>query len=210
MLLKVLTFINKVLLYYQRGNMVKRRFLAAREDLVGGVSSIAKDRHLTLYGVVNEALQQVIRVEAMKRTLNEVVDEYMVVKTAKETGSIIVAEELLHPIVEKAYAREREPILKAWYEQGLWYGKIFPTQFPNQDPLRVLEKVMQTLIWGTSDLAVSRERDGPVLRCIGPRFSQAYTVLLATFLEGMIHAQGYQTMNKDVSRGVILITFSRK
>lgn len=188
---------------------LKRKFLAARADLADAVSSIAQERHLTLFGVVNEALQQVVRADEVKQSIAEIMDAYTVLKTARETGSLVVAEDLWYPLLERAFAIEREALLKAWYEHGQWYGKVFPAKFRAEDPVIVLEKVLQALLWGTSDVALLATGEGLTLRCIGPRFTGAYTMLLASFLDGMAESLGYVVDRKDVSRGVILMTFSK-
>ena len=44
---------------------MKRKMLAAREDLVDSVSALANRRGLTLFGVTNEALEQVLKVNEL-------------------------------------------------------------------------------------------------------------------------------------------------
>jgi hypothetical protein len=41
------------------------------------------------------------------------------------------------------------------------------------------------------------------VRIISPRFTESYTVLLASFLEGALEAFGYKITDKEVSRGAI-------
>lgn len=188
---------------------MKRKFLAARADLADAVSSIAQERHLTLFGVVNEALQQVVRADEVKQSIAEIMDNYTVLKTARETGSLVIAEDLWYPLLERAFPAEREALLKAWHEHGLWYGKVFPAKFPGEDPVKVVERVLQALLWGSSEVALLASSEAMTLRCIGPRFTEAYTVLLASFLEGVAESLGYSAGGRDVSRGVILMTFNK-
>jgi len=191
------------------GMGLKRKFLAARADLTDVVSAIAQERHLTLFGIVNEALQQVIRAGEVKQSISEVMDAYMVLKTARETGSLVISEDLWYPMLERAFSTEKEALLKAWHEQGRWYGKVFPAKFPGEDPVKVAEKVLQALLWGTSEVALLASQESMTVRCIGPRFTEAYTMLLASFLEGVAESLGYAVERRDVSRGVILITFGK-
>lgn len=187
---------------------MKRKFLAASEELVSRVSKMAKSKHLTLFGVVNEALEQVLRAEGMGKRLPEILDEYSIVKMAKEAGSLLITEDLLHPILDEAFERRRDDLMKSWRETGQWFGRFFSVQFPDRDRIEVLDKVARTLIWGASDVTVSRRGGSFALRCIGPRLGSAYTFLLASFVEGLVEAFGYSVVERDVSRGVIFLTFA--
>ena len=190
--------------------VVKRRFLAARSDLVEQVSAIAKGEHKTVYGVVNEALEQFVKAEGMGRSLAEVIDEYSVLKKAREIGSVIImAEGLWYQMLESVFEGSKDSLIKAWYNTGLWYGKYFAAEFLGQEPFKAVEKVLKVLLWGASDLAVIRSEDQVMVRCIGQKFPLSYTMLLASFLEGIGNALGYKTVGKDVSQGVILIAFKQ-
>jgi hypothetical protein len=187
-----------------------RKFLAAKENLVEALAKLAKERHLTLFSLVNESLEQILRAEGYKKSLREVLDEYEALTIAKETGCVIVMEECLYRLIEKYYREDGESISRVWYDQGSWYGRLLPSHFIAKDGFEALEKFMRTIFWGLSDLTISEIEDGLVLRCIGPRLPESYTNLLASFLEGFIHSLGYRTVNKDVSRGIIFLTFKVK
>lgn len=184
-----------------------RKLLAAREDLAEAVANLAKERHLTLFSLVNESLEQTLRAEGFKRSLRDVVDEYEALNIAKETGYVLVIEETLYALIERYYREDREGIIKAWYDQGAWYGKVLPAHFMGRDQVEALERFMRTILWELSDFTLSKLKNGLALRCIGPRLSESYTSLLAAFLEGLMHSLGYKTLGKDVSRGIILLTF---
>ncbi|MEM2905792.1 MAG: hypothetical protein QW587_08700 [Candidatus Bathyarchaeia archaeon] len=158
---------------------------------------------------MNEALQQVVKASELKQSISEVMDAYVVLKTARETGSLVISEDLWYPLLERVFSTEREALLKAWHDQGRWYGKVFPAKFPDEDPVRVAEKLLQALLWGTSEVALFTSGDSMTVRCIGPRFTEAYTLLLASFLEGVAESLGYAVGRKDVSRGVILLAFRK-
>ena len=49
--------------------MVKRKMLAVREDIAEQIVSIAKGRGLTLFGLVNEVLEQAVRAHKMGLTI---------------------------------------------------------------------------------------------------------------------------------------------
>jgi hypothetical protein len=157
--------------------------------------------------MVNEAIEQAIRAEKLGKTLSEIVGEYEIIKMARESGFSIILEELLFPIIEKVYARDKGALTKAWYESGQWYGKFFSVKFPDIGPLGVFDKVIRTLLWGVSDFAILRSGSGFMLRCISPRLKASYTELLTAFLEGVAHSLGYSVAKKDVLKGVIFLNF---
>jgi hypothetical protein len=41
------------------------------------------------------------------------------------------------------------------------------------------------------------------MRIMSPKFTEAYTLLYAAFLEGALKAFGYETAEKEVARGTI-------
>jgi hypothetical protein len=184
----------------------RRKFLAAREDVVDRVSQIAKLKHLTLFGLVNEALEQMAKAHRLNRSLSEIIDEYEILNLAKSTGSVILPGDLWRLMLESVGKRNVNDLLKAWHETGRWYGTMVQAQFSSEDKFKAAERVLKTLLWGCSDLAITRGGDSVLLRCIGPRFSQFYTNLLASFMEGMLSSYGYSAVKKDISRGVIILT----
>ncbi|MBS7622017.1 hypothetical protein KEJ32_07910, partial [Candidatus Bathyarchaeota archaeon] len=103
---------------------MKRKMLAAREDLVNEVIDIANRRGFTLYALTNEALQRVIEADRMGLSLGEVADECKVLDAAKRGGFVLVPEMLLYEVLEKAYKEMRDWMTKVWSESGEWFGKF--------------------------------------------------------------------------------------
>ena len=81
--------------------------LAAREDLVNKVLEIASRKNVKLYGMINDTLELVIRADDMGLSLEEVVDQYGIVKAAKDAGFVPVVETLLYDIVEEVFQRNK-------------------------------------------------------------------------------------------------------
>ena len=186
-----------------------RSFLAARKDIVQRLSEIAKAKHLTLFGLVNEALEQMIRVNLVNKNLKDIVDEYEVIALAKNTGSLILLGDLWQPLIVKSQEAGEGTLAteRAWHEAGHWYGRLIKTEFSEGDRLETLGNALRVLLWGSSDFSVTRNKGTILLRCIGPRFPQPYTELLAHFLEGIFSAYGCALAKRDVSRGVIMLMF---
>jgi len=187
---------------------VKRKLIAAREDLVEKIDKMAKRRRLSLYGLVNELLEQAVRVDAMGLTLKEIVDQHGVLEAARKAGFTITIESLLYDVVERAFKSGRR-VAKKWYETGQWYGKYYSARQP-EDPLDAFKKAVAALTWNVSEFDIADEGGGKVtVRCVSPRFPLSYTELLSTFLEGTLDGLGYECIAKDVFMGVIKLTFKR-
>ncbi len=186
-----------------------RKLIAAREDLVERAMEVARRRNMTFYGLVNEALEQLMRVDEMGTTLKEVVDAYEILDVVKRDGFIIVVEGLLYDVVEEAVKVDERRAMKRWYEVGQWYGKYYAARQPN-DPLEALVKALRALTWGVADLHVMKDDNGDVIiRCASRRFPSAYTELLNAFMDGAMHPLGYKVKRQERTKGVIMVEFER-
>jgi hypothetical protein len=188
---------------------LKRKMLAAREDLVDRVSEIADRRGFTLFGMINDMLELVVRAEDMGLSLREIVDRYEVVRAAKEAGFILGLESLWYDVVEEAYRRDEDRVMKRWFEAGVWCAKCYLVK-GIEDPLAAFNRDMQAFTWNASEFSiVKREEDEALVRCISPRFPHSYTTLFSAFLEGALNTFGYKCVERDVARGVIQLRFCR-
>ncbi|KPV63081.1 MAG: hypothetical protein AOA65_1475 [Candidatus Bathyarchaeota archaeon BA1] len=188
---------------------MRRGFLAAREDLVKSLSELVVDRHQKLYGVVNEILEQALRVYRFGKDLAEVVDEYEVFMAGRGSGYMLIAQGLLYPILERAYLERGEKLVKAWFENGVWLGNYLSAKF-GEGGFKKLERVLRALLWEASEFRLTEGDGGVSLRYISPASPLSYTTLLAPFLEGVMSVYGQVTVKKEVSRGVVIIDFSQR
>jgi len=187
---------------------LKRKVLAAREDLVNQILEIAEYKNLTIFGMVNDALKQIIRAEEIGLSLKDIVDQYEAIKMAKEAGFILTVENLWYDVVNRAYQRESDKMLKKWYDAGQWYGKYYTVK-SQQDPIKAFKRDADMSIWDVSELNIIDNGDDVLVRCISPRFPLSYTKLFSFFLEGAFNVFGYECIERDVSKGVIRLSFKR-
>lgn len=179
---------------------LKRKMLAAREDLVDKASEIARERG-TLYDYVNETLQEAIRANTLRLSLKEIIDEHLTVEVAKDTGFTLVPERLWFDTVERAYQRLGKHWMKAlWYETGQWYGRYC-------GDLDRFKDVMKRIMWGLSEFEISFDNGDLVVRCISSKFSHSYSDLFSSFLEGALNVLGYDFAGGDILKGVINLRF---
>jgi len=191
-------------------NSSKRKMLAANELLVNEFVKIAERKGRVLYDFTNEVITQAIRADKMGLTLKDVLDERGIVEEAKRSGFTLVFKRLWYEILDKVYAgSEKDWLMEEWRETGRWYGKFSYSRSP-EDPLRVLEKGIHTLMWDIEDFDVTEEGGLVSLRCISAGFSEAYTLLLATFFKGALDALGYVLVDEELSKGIITLKFRKK
>jgi len=186
-----------------------RRFLAAREPLVSKLRSIAKTKNITLYGLTNEILEQAINAYDLGEELSDIINVYRIIKMAKENRSLLIPERIWHPMLDKALERNDDVLKETFYDSGLWYGKYFSTVLPETDSLKEIRSLLKGIFWNASSLEIEQVGSKTILTCIEPDSTDLHTELLSTMFEGIMHSLGYQTNEKKVSRGLMMLTFKK-
>lgn len=174
------------------------------------IGEIAKRENFTLFGLVNETLEQAVRADRLGTSLSDIVDEYSALKMAKESGFILVSEGLFYQVLDWVFEERREDLEKLWYTFGQWFGKYHSAKFPQEDQLRMFEKVMKTLTWEASEFSLTQSADTVNLRVIAPRFPLSHSVLLSSFFKGVMQTFGLSPSRNEISPGVIFLTFVRE
>lgn len=188
-----------------------RKFLAAREDLVEKIKKLAKRKNLTLYALINDALEQILKAEETGKTLPEIVKNHQTLKMVKEAGFILTPSNFLYEVIEKKFKGNDKNLTKIWSENGEWLGKYCKTIFPNENPHNILEKVINIVFWDLSDCTIITKENGEIqVKCVGSGYSISRTVLLASFILGLMQAYNYQNLKKEISKGILSLTFKKK
>ncbi|MHA1711899.1 MAG: hypothetical protein ACTSUS_07565 [Candidatus Freyarchaeota archaeon] len=188
---------------------VKRKTLMAREDLADRLSAIAKNRHKTLFNMLNEVLELVIQAEEAGVNLRGVFEDSCVLKAARKAGFILGLESLWYEMAEFAYGKARRKTLKSWSEAGAWLAKRYITG-DAEDPFEAFRGDLEAFTWNTPELTIERTGNEVSIRIVSPRFPESYTVLYAAFIEGALKTFGYKVADRDVSRGNIRLKAVRK
>jgi len=186
------------------------RFVPVQVDLLERIIEISKREGKPVSALIHEALEESIRVYEMKGSLREMVAEYELLKTLRETGAVIVPSSILYYSTEKLYRLDQRALLEKWYAAGQWYGRYLQAKFRGDDVIEVLRRFLSTCAWNITDLAVSN-RDGEVeFQCIAPNLSMQNTELFSKYLEGIMDALGYELVRNDTIRGLVLMGFKRR
>jgi hypothetical protein len=173
----------------------------ARSDLLDGVADLARRRGVSLYKLVNDTFDLVLRAERLGLDLEAILEGRDLLRRARESGFIPVLEGLWYEIAEIAYEKERERALRIWSEAGGWLARVYLSK-DLKDPFGAFERDMKELTWSALEFDV--ERDGGLhVRVVSPRFSEAYAHLFCALLEGALGAFGYTPVEREVSKGTI-------
>lgn len=188
---------------------VKRKTFVAREDLIGRLSEIAKQKGFTLYGLVNDIFHLAIQAEDLGVDLRKVVKGQKVLKAAREAGFILGLENVWYDMAELAYSRAKNKALKSWLEGGVWFAKRYVTGGV-EDPLEAFRRDLEAFTWNIPEFRIKRSGGEVSVSMISPRLPYSYTFLFTAFLEGALKTFGYEISGRDVARGIIRLKAVRR
>ncbi len=187
---------------------MKRKMLAAREDVALRMREIATQRGMTLYGLVNDALESVIRMDEMGIPVSDVMEEYRALNAAKKAGFLLCPESLWYEMVEQAHAKDNDGMAEKWLEAGDRVAQMYKVR-ESQEPLAAFKRDIRNFTWNAFEFSFDEGQE-ILVRCIGPKFPEAYAVLFSRFLEGSFHAFGYQCVERDAARGALQLRLVRE
>ncbi|MEM0313036.1 MAG: hypothetical protein QXQ41_00580 [Candidatus Bathyarchaeia archaeon] len=185
-----------------RNREAKRKTFVARADLLDRLSMVAGARGYSLYALVNEVFELVLKAEDLGVDLRRVFDERGVLENAKRAGFVLGLESLWYSLADLAYERAKNRALKEWFDAGVWFAKRYVTG-GLADPLEALRHDLEAFMWNASQFSMDMASGRVSIRVLGPRFSEGYTFLLSAFLEGMLSGLGFETVEREVFKGNI-------
>ena len=188
---------------------IKRKSLFAREDLVNRLLSIAKKQGRSLYGLVNEIFELVIRAEDLGVNLQKAFKERWILKKARKDGFILVPEGLWYEITEIAFQNSKDETLKRWFEAGVWLAKRY-IEVETEKPFEAFKRSIKAYSWNVPEITIEEDNGKVSVRIISPRMTESYTALYSVFIQGVLETFGYKISGKSVSTGAIRIKAVRK
>ncbi|MCD6529072.1 hypothetical protein J7L06_02140, partial [Candidatus Bathyarchaeota archaeon] len=90
------------------------------------------------------------------------------------------------------------------------YGTYLQVKFRNRGVLEAFARILSESWWELNEVNLAKERGGFTLRCVSFILSLERTKLLTSFLEGVINSIGYEVLEKDCIRGMIILHFAEK
>ena len=188
---------------------VKRKTFVAREDLLNRLCEVAKERGCSLYELVNEIFELAIASQDLGLNLKRVVDSRQRLEDARGLGFVLGLENLWYDMADLAYEKGKRQALKSWFDAGVWFATRYITNGV-EAPLDAFKGDLSAFTWNAPEFVLENTGNKVSVRITSPRFTESYTVLFATFLEGAMKAFGYKIAGKDVSRGVIRLEALRE
>ena len=185
-----------------------RKLVAAEEELVSKLMTFASHEGKTFYSFINGIFEDVIKIYEQKLTLDEVTEFYELMKTQRASGDILIPLDSLMYLVEQLPVKERERIEEQWYAWGQWYGAYLGSKFP-EDTLNAFERLLSLSRGELSEVEIIQESTVKV-RCVASHTPLQYTRLLQSYLEGVIHSFGYETIKQEYLKGLIILEFKPK
>lgn len=181
---------------------VKRKTFVAREDLLDRLSEVAKDRGYSLYALVNEVFELALKAEEMGLDLKRVIDEREILEVAKKAGFVLGLESLWYDMADLAYGKAKGKAVQSWFEAGVWFAKRYAAS-ESGDAFEVFIKDLMAFSWGVPELSIKSAGNKVFVRVISPRFTEAFTFLFASFLEGALSVFGFKNVYREVFKGRI-------
>ncbi|MEO3994083.1 MAG: hypothetical protein QN229_07260 [Desulfurococcaceae archaeon TW002] len=181
---------------------IERKALFARKDLVDRLSEVAKKKGCSLYSLVNEIFEIVLKAEDSGIDLRRVVEDESLLETAKKIGYVLVLENLLYEMMELTYKNAGNQAIKNWFEAGIWLAKHYTTS-DFRDPVEAFLSSFKLLTWEALELTIKKSSKELYVRLANPKAPESYSVFLTAFLEGVLKVFGYKIISKETSRGFI-------
>jgi len=185
-----------------KAGKVKRKTFVAREDLLGRISEMARQRGCTLYDMVNRIFELAIRAEAAGVDVERVVGERAILKAAREAGFMLGLESLWYGMAELAYRSARDEAFKMWFEAGVWLAKRYASG-DYEDPLLAFKRDLEAFTLDAAEFNLQRVGKLVRVSVICPSFPMSYAFLLLCFLKGAVEAFGYRVVNSEALRGFV-------
>lgn len=192
-----------------KGKEVKRKTFVARADLLDRLSEVASARGYSLYALVNEVFELFLKSEELGLDLRRVFEERGVLENAKRLGFVLGLENLWYGLADLAYERAKNRVLKEWFDAGVWFARRYATGGLS-DPISACRRDLETFMWNASQFIVEVSGGRISVKVLGPRLSEGYTFLLASFFDGLLSGFGFEVVDREVFKGNIRLEGLKK
>ncbi|WP_440059903.1 hypothetical protein ACSU1N_01720 [Thermogladius sp. 4427co] len=128
--------------------------------------------------------------------MSTVVNEILFLKQAREFGFILVPENIFYSMVKLAY-REKSEASKIWRDAGVWIGKLFKARF-GDEALSQFKNLAPRLFWDIPELEISILGRELEIVATSPKFTQEYSELFKSMLEGLLNAFSYDIIVSEI------------
>jgi hypothetical protein len=185
-----------------------RRFFAADAEVGDAFVQMAQKKNLTLYNLLNDMLKKAVELDQAGISLQEAIRDFRILRTSREIGFVAVPEKLWYETAEIAYRADAARTGNRFADAGEWIGKYSLAKSGRQNQVEHLIQCLSPLTQYSSDFS----SDGSEiihLRCVNHQYSASYADSFATLLSRAFEKIGYQCLSRNVSKGMLLLSFRR-
>lgn len=178
------------------------------ENLVEQLRVITKRKGVSLTNYAAEALEQVIRMEALGGELEDAVDIYTLYNISQAAGTVHIPRSNFNTMITELYKVDRNVLLNTWREAGRWFGEYIRARL--EEKALAFFKNSLLVSWNLDEMNITR--DGLLVRIEFVSFvmSLEFTELLSSYIMGAMSSLGYSFMEKDGLRGLRTLWFRQE
>jgi len=184
-----------------------KKLILAPEDTVRELMMVANRQGKPFYNFVSEILKYALRIYRSGYSFEEVVRFYEFMDVYRSLGIKIVPNDFFDYVIEKLYQSDRDVLLEKWYEFGRLCGKSLTAKY--EDPLKVLEKFLETKEWELNEISVTNGKDKVRIKCVSSILSDESTELLVKFVDGIMHELKCKPVKQEFIKGIILLEYKK-
>jgi len=181
----------------------EKKLIRAPEDLVDELSDAAARQGKTFFRYVTEIFEQALEANKMNKTLNSIIDSYKLSEIIKKTGVVAVPRDFLELGLVRMFSEGEEDLLKIWFQTGRLSGFLLKGKF--NDEIEAFIRLVKEGLWLVNEVEVKNvEKNVINIRFIAPSISIERSVLLLGFIEGALTSLGYEIIEKNDYRGILV------
>lgn len=174
------------------------------------MSEIAKTQGCTLFDLVNNLFQLTIDSDNLNLSLKRIFEERKILEDAKSSGFILALERLWYEMADIAYVKDQEAAIKSWFDSGVLFAAHYAINSSGSFSFEQFKTDLTAFTWNAPEFNLELTGQKVSVKVTSPRFTEAYTFLFTAFLDGALDNLGYQSVNRDVSRGIIRLNATKK
>lgn len=188
-----------------RNKAKEQKLIRVPTTIVSEITKIAREEGKTIYRYISDILEQAIRAYGMKYEIRNVLDEYEIFEIHEKAGSTMVFQEIVDFSLEKLFSEEQDLLLNLSYKKGRWYGTYLKLKF--EDALVSFIRLLKVGRFNLSEVIAKITQEYIEIKCVLDSISHARTLMLKSFIEGVMNSLGYDVKDEDCFQGIIRLRF---
>ena len=183
-----------------------KKLVYVPESLIEKMADAARREGRSLTSLVEEALQQALMTRKMGYNPNEALEQLRVLKAQRTLGATFIPIDVLTHLMGHINDEEKMRELKMkWRMSGAWHGNYLKEEF--KDPVKAFKTLLEATRWDLTEVKLKRNYPNIKLSIISTVLTEEETELLMEYVESAIQSMGYETINRNHMKGMIILEF---